>query len=630
VTERPGLIRSRYFAERPDLVLGADEIVLISGMRNELLRLPYFLEYHRALGVDRFLLVDNDSDGGTREYLAGQPDVEYFHTDTSYLGSYNGRGWVQELAETYAEGHWILFADIDELLVYPGVELFGLRDFCRYLDGAGYEGLFAVLLDMYSDVPLHQTVYESGTDFLRTCRYFDVDSYRLRPGENPPFLSVFGGPRRRLTERTEGPRAAFQQRKIPLVKWRHGFSFQIYAHDARYLRLADVTGALLHFKYFATWADRVVQDAARGDRNPRSYAFYKERVDRDLCFHDATSQRYDASSDLVGLGVMTSTPALRQFYESEATARDGDAAAVPALLPEPEPATDNTTLRSIATLWPFVNNPSVARYFGQLELAPKERRRLVRDLSGYVHVVDVWPDRVLLALGQRVLHDDRSRGLALAAYLDGRLLDQVMLDDTAATLEADVDALIWNVFRWHVDVRAAAADADRTTIEVYLVDTTLPVPGAADAARAAGIRIFARPWFRDATGVRGADDYRGVVESYADGTLRGWSFDVGARSFDLPVAVYVENRLVAFAEATAPRPGLAVKQELPRSVGRGFQATVPLGYFRDRGLATARVDVRIAGTNVSLAHAPFELPTGAAALRWDKRRGWVVPRPDGR
>jgi hypothetical protein len=89
--ERNTTIRSRYFQHR-DITLSNDEIVVAGCVRNEALRLPYFLDYYRKLGVTRFLLVDNDSTDGTREYLQLQPDVEYFHTTTSYRGSAAGRG----------------------------------------------------------------------------------------------------------------------------------------------------------------------------------------------------------------------------------------------------------------------------------------------------------------------------------------------------------------------------------------------------------------------------------------------------------------------------------------------------------------------------------------------------------
>ncbi|OZA17880.1 MAG: glycosyl transferase family 2, partial [Rhodobacterales bacterium 17-64-5] len=42
-------------------------ILLFATLRNERVRLPYFLQYYRKLGIDHFLLVDNGSDDGSRE-----------------------------------------------------------------------------------------------------------------------------------------------------------------------------------------------------------------------------------------------------------------------------------------------------------------------------------------------------------------------------------------------------------------------------------------------------------------------------------------------------------------------------------------------------------------------------------
>ncbi len=38
-----------------------NEIRLFSCIRNEVLRLPYFLDYHRSMGVDRFIFIDNET-----------------------------------------------------------------------------------------------------------------------------------------------------------------------------------------------------------------------------------------------------------------------------------------------------------------------------------------------------------------------------------------------------------------------------------------------------------------------------------------------------------------------------------------------------------------------------------------
>ena len=73
--------------------IGGDEVLVVGCLRNEMLRLPAFLEHYRRLGVSRFLLVDNGSDDGSRELLLAQPDVTVFHTDQSYAESGCGIAW---------------------------------------------------------------------------------------------------------------------------------------------------------------------------------------------------------------------------------------------------------------------------------------------------------------------------------------------------------------------------------------------------------------------------------------------------------------------------------------------------------------------------------------------------------
>jgi hypothetical protein len=71
--------------------IAADAPVLLSVVRNEALRLPYFLSYYRSIGFDRFIVVDNDSTDGTRELLLAQPDIFVFHT-SEHFGAPPGAG----------------------------------------------------------------------------------------------------------------------------------------------------------------------------------------------------------------------------------------------------------------------------------------------------------------------------------------------------------------------------------------------------------------------------------------------------------------------------------------------------------------------------------------------------------
>jgi hypothetical protein len=316
------------------------EIRLFGVMKDESLRLPYFLEYYRQVGVRRFFIVDNESHDGTTEYLLGQPDCCVFHTMGSYARSRAGLTWLNPLMDQYGDKHWVVLADADELLVYPSVESKTLPRFCEWLDQKGYQGVFTLLLDMYSDRPLQQIHYARGDDFLKACSWFDQDYYFVRrlavPLMSPPCPAIepIGGPRLRLcfptqntpslwprlrvkvkrrvlrpferfglsaaTGRAEG--VATQAFKIPLVKWQRGYAF-VTSHRLNRIRLSPVTGALLHFKYFQDFNARVAKAISSSMHFDGSaeYRRYGEllRKDPSLSMIYAGSAQYRSADDLV-------------------------------------------------------------------------------------------------------------------------------------------------------------------------------------------------------------------------------------------------------------------------------------------------------------------------------------------
>jgi hypothetical protein len=322
------------------------EVRLFGVVRDESLRLPYFLDYYRRLGVSRFFIVDNASTDGTTEYLLAQEDCFVFSTEASYIQARAGLAWLNPLLDEYGAGSWIVLADADELLVYPHIEKLPLPDFCRWLEHTGAQGMFALLLDMYSKKPLDQINYEKGRDFLSECQWFDRDYHfvpRLGvPIFRPAFPSVepIGGPRLRLCFPRQNvpqlwPRVrvklkrrivgllvrigfaktgssepvATQAFKVPLVKWRRGYAF-ITSHRPNPVRLAQVTGALLHFKYFQDFSARV-RDAVERETHydgSAEYRKYAELLQRDpgLAMGYSGSVRYNGSEELVRLRLINS------------------------------------------------------------------------------------------------------------------------------------------------------------------------------------------------------------------------------------------------------------------------------------------------------------------------------------
>jgi len=626
-------VTSRYFEPR-DLTIGTDEVVVVSCMRNEGVRLPYFLQYYRELGVSRFLLVDNDSDDGTREFLAEQPDVEYFWTDTSYRGSSAGRLWMQELADTYATGRWVVTADVDELLVFPGAEALSLPQLCSYLDQHDQDGLFAVMLDMFSDRPLSQTRYARGEDFLETCPYFETDTYALAPGANPPFLSIFGGPRDRLFRDVDANRKPMMK-KIPLVRWREGFSYIFSTHSHRFVQLSDVTGVLMHFKFFSTFQELAELEAERGDRRQQQhYNSYKQSLAHDVCFYGHQSLRYRGPADFVRLGVMRSSPRFATYVASQRVA-EGDETDASEFLPEAVAPEGSMTLRSVAAVWPIINNVAIGEYFGALTKPPRdERRALVLEMARHIRVIDVRPDHLLVRLGEPALHRWRRSKIGMGVYVGRRLALNVLVDGSDDAFEVDTTALEPNVCRLKVDIAGAAllerGDGPAVAVSAYLFDGEDEERLAAAPHSVAGVStedtlIYSHPWFAEGGSVAFEPSFRGALDHLLGGRIRGWAYDADRDTFDVPLCIYINGRLAHYVWPSERREGLDPMSRTGRARGRGFLTDLPLGYFKGIGEESVVVEAIIAGRNLHLRRSPMYLPVDAKEASWDNdQRRWLV------
>lgn len=288
----------------------AGEILLFACVRDEVLRLPYFLDYYRALGVSRFIVVDNDSSDGTGSLLLSQPDVDLFHTANAYSGSHYGVHWLNGLLRVFGRGHWVLVVDADELLVYPDCESVSLPQFANRLEASGSDALLTFLLDMYSAGPIREARYAPGDPFLATCPYFDLDSYTPGSEGIRARIPERGGPRRRLfwppgrEHRGKPPVLA----KIPLVKWKDGLEYLASTHRIEGLNLSSTTGALLHFKFFADFVQRSSTEVERREHwdAAAQYEVYAEALaaNPDLSASYEGSVRYRDSRQLIRLGLM--------------------------------------------------------------------------------------------------------------------------------------------------------------------------------------------------------------------------------------------------------------------------------------------------------------------------------------
>lgn len=292
--------------DKNNMNIKATEIIGFCCVRNEELRLPYFLEYHKNLGVDRFIIIDNASTDGTLDYLLSQNYINTFFTEDSYAKSRCGVDWLNMLLSKYGCNHWTVTLDADELLIYPMCEDINLHLLTKYLERNGSQGLETFMLDMYSDKPIIDTEYVAGEPFVLRCQYFDSDTYY---DFDEYALPGWGGPRQRIFwqdyERNSAPPCL---RKAPLVKWRKDLEYEASTHYIRNVRMSLMTGILLHFKLFSDFYKYAEDESERKEHwdNASQYASYWDVLRKipDLTALYAGSVCYENSLQLVKLGMM--------------------------------------------------------------------------------------------------------------------------------------------------------------------------------------------------------------------------------------------------------------------------------------------------------------------------------------
>lgn len=78
----------------------------------------HLLDYYRRLGVEHFLVIDNQSPDATMAFLDGQEDVSTVLATANYGEARYGVDWLNGVLRRFCVGKWVLWVDADELLVF--------------------------------------------------------------------------------------------------------------------------------------------------------------------------------------------------------------------------------------------------------------------------------------------------------------------------------------------------------------------------------------------------------------------------------------------------------------------------------------------------------------------------------
>ncbi|EBA05721.1 glycosyltransferase family 2 protein [Sagittula stellata] len=315
--------RIRAFRKRRELRPVADrtsdirpsDLLVFSTQRNEGVRLPYFLQYYRDMGVNHFLFVDNDSDDGSLDYLSRQPDVSVWATRASYKRSRFGVDWMNWLLMKYGHDHWCLTVDPDELFLYPFCDTRPLRALTDWLDASSIKSFSAMLLDMYPKGRIDLHPYSAGQDPLEIANWFDAGNYTISKNAQFGNLWIQGGPRARMFF-TAMPDAAPALNKIPLVRWNRRYTYMSSTHNLlpRGLNLIydewggeKASGVLLHTKFLDTFGKKAEEELDRRQHYgaSREYIAYADGVKDNPDLWCKWSEKYINWRQLEILGIMS-------------------------------------------------------------------------------------------------------------------------------------------------------------------------------------------------------------------------------------------------------------------------------------------------------------------------------------
>ena len=296
----------------PAHAVGRGVVVVGPYYGNERLLQP-FLDHHRRLGVDEFVLLDLSVEGGLAAALAEASDCAVWRP-RGEPDPKRAIYWLNFLRRRYGTGRWCLSLEPNELFVYGRSESRLLRDLTDFLEAERRNHIYALVVEMYGDRPAAGLSLKPGEHPLAALPYFDGLGYATTGPHRYRNVVVRGGVQRR-TLYWDMPRRSPALNRVPLVKWRWNY---VYVAGTRLLmprRLntshspwhSSPTACLLGFALLdgeATLARAATAEAGQAARGGGTAAYTGVAALRRHQLKEDLSRRFTGSAALVDCGLL--------------------------------------------------------------------------------------------------------------------------------------------------------------------------------------------------------------------------------------------------------------------------------------------------------------------------------------
>lgn len=292
-----------------------DEVAVVVVARDERERLEGFFHHYEGLGCRNFWFIDNGSTDGTKEFLLARDDVTLFETDANYSDHRKGLRWSRAICDRYLDGKWIITVDVDELLVWPRSTMMSIFDLLEYFEENRFEAIFTLMYDFFPPRE-NWSNFSAKTDFLDVAPCVITSNFTSARARHFPFIQVRGGIRAEILE--SGAKPPIVQ-KLPIIKWRAG---RYYLKSTHYvsesLRVADITGGLLHFKFSASSSQKFRDEVERGQRwqGGVQYAAYADAVeDHEIFYNSGAVLNYPSLESIEASNLLRTTRKFERYLE---------------------------------------------------------------------------------------------------------------------------------------------------------------------------------------------------------------------------------------------------------------------------------------------------------------------------
>lgn len=280
------------------------KVTIFCTVKDERIRLPWFLEYYRGLGCRDFVFIDTGSQDETVSYLKDQPDVYLYHAPADQFAfSRSGSDWINALGPKHAMHRWILVADIDEILAWPEQDREGLEGLAIRAERLGLNRAFTPMIDVYPEDPCDTLpYYEPGEPFAERAHLMD-DVVHTKALWDAGRLILYSGPRARHAKTGKRPPIMTKQNfyYIEPVGYQH-----LGPHFDTYARPSPLVVPFLHFKFLPDFKTRMKKAISEG-QHWNNAAEYKQYAAEQL---SARTLAFEGSVDF------RSTEGLKKYIDT--------------------------------------------------------------------------------------------------------------------------------------------------------------------------------------------------------------------------------------------------------------------------------------------------------------------------